>query len=66
MSSVAAHARALNSPIIELTVRADNPAQGFYLRTGFRPLPQCLTFVISGGGLDALADSDERYPALTG
>src|ERR1700688_3501838 len=44
MARVAALACDVGSPIIELTVRADNPAQNFYLRTGFRPLPECLTF----------------------
>jgi ribosomal protein S18 acetylase RimI-like enzyme len=66
VSRVAVHARALNSPIIELTVRADNPAQAFYLRTGFRPLPQCITFVISGTALETLANSDKRDIALAG
>ena len=42
-------------PIIELTVRADNPAQDFYVRNGFRPVPQCLTYVIAGPALGALA-----------
>ncbi|MGB6938959.1 MAG: GNAT family N-acetyltransferase, partial [Xanthobacteraceae bacterium] len=48
VARVAALARELGSPIVELTVHADNPAQQFYVSTGFQPLPQCLTFVISG------------------
>jgi GNAT superfamily N-acetyltransferase len=63
---VAALARDIGSPIVELTVRDDNPAQQFYLSTGFQPLPQCLTFVLSGPALAKLAESDEKSLALTG
>jgi ribosomal protein S18 acetylase RimI-like enzyme len=66
MARVAALARDLGSPIVELTVRADNPAQQFYVSTGFQPLPECLTFVLSGAALAKLADSDEHNLALTG
>jgi ribosomal protein S18 acetylase RimI-like enzyme len=66
MARVAARARDLGSPIVELTVRADNPAQQFYLSTGFQPLPECLTFVLSGPALAKLADSEEQDLALTG
>jgi ribosomal protein S18 acetylase RimI-like enzyme len=66
MARVAALACELGSPIVELTVRADNPAQHFYLRTGFQPLPQCLTYVLSGPALEALAQSDKQYLALAG
>jgi ribosomal protein S18 acetylase RimI-like enzyme len=52
---VAALACDLGSPIVELTVRADNPAQHFYQRSGFQPLPQCLTYVLAGSELAALA-----------
>jgi GNAT superfamily N-acetyltransferase len=52
---VAALACDLGSPIVELTVRADNPAQQFYRRNGFQPLPQCLTYVLAGSELAALA-----------
>jgi len=62
IARVAAQACAIGSPIIELTVRADNPAQDFYLRNGFQPVPQCLTYVIAGPALGALAarDTEER------
>ena len=60
MARVAALARDVGSPIVELTVRADNPAQNFYLRTGFQPLPHCLTFVLAGPALAALADQDSE------
>ena len=63
---VAAFARDLGSPIVELTVRADNPAQQFYVSTGFQPLPECLTFVISGPALADLADSTEQGLARAG
>jgi ribosomal protein S18 acetylase RimI-like enzyme len=66
MARVAALASELGSPIIELTVRADNPAQHFYLRTGFEPLPQCLTYVLAGPALEALAQSDKQDLALAG
>jgi ribosomal protein S18 acetylase RimI-like enzyme len=64
---VAALARDLGSPIVELTVRADNPAgQSFYLRHGFMPLPECLTFVLAGPALAALADQDKETYARAG
>jgi len=66
MARVAALACDLGSPIVELTVRADNPAQNFYLRTGFQPVPQCLTYVLAGPALKALADQDRTTLALAG
>jgi predicted N-acetyltransferase YhbS len=66
MARVAALACDLGSPIIELTVRADNPAQTFYMRSGFRPVPQCLTYVLAGPALAALADQDLKTLALAG
>jgi ribosomal protein S18 acetylase RimI-like enzyme len=58
---VAALACDLGSPIVELTVRADNnPARCFYQRSGFAPLPQCLTYVLAGPALRALAERDEQ------
>jgi ribosomal protein S18 acetylase RimI-like enzyme len=56
---VAALACDLGSPIVELTVRSDNPAQAFYNNNGFTPLPQCLTYVLSGPQLRALAGRDK-------
>jgi GNAT superfamily N-acetyltransferase len=66
MARVAAHARDLGSPIVELTVRADNPAQVFYQRSGFQHLPHCLTYVLAGPALAALADRDKEELALAG
>ena len=58
MAKVASLARDIGSPIVELTVHADNPAQNFYARAGFQPLPQCLTYVLAGPALEALATDD--------
>jgi ribosomal protein S18 acetylase RimI-like enzyme len=66
MARIAALARNVGSPIVELTVRADNPAQNFYSRSGFQPLPHCLTFVLAGPALAALAEQDGETLALTG
>jgi GNAT superfamily N-acetyltransferase len=65
MARVAAFASDVGSPIVELTVRADNPAQRFYLHAGFQPLPQCLTYVLAGPALTALAAQDKTL-ALAG
>jgi GNAT superfamily N-acetyltransferase len=65
VARVAVLARELGSPIVELTVHADNPAQQFYVSTGFQPLPQCLTFVIAGPALEKLAAGDDESLALT-
>jgi GNAT superfamily N-acetyltransferase len=66
IARVAALARDVGSPIVELTVRADNPAQNFYARTGFQPLPHCLTFVLAGPALAALANQVSATLALAG
>jgi ribosomal protein S18 acetylase RimI-like enzyme len=66
VARVAALARDLGSPIVELTVRADNPAQLFYVSAGFQPLPECLTFVLAGPALAKLADTNDENLARTG
>ncbi len=66
VARVAALAREIGSPIVELTVHSDNPAQAFYQRTGFQPLPQCLTYVLAGPALAALAEQDKTALALAG
>jgi GNAT superfamily N-acetyltransferase len=58
VARVAAHARDLGSPIVELTVHADNSAQAFYQHNGFQHLPHCLTYVLAGPALAALAERD--------
>ncbi len=59
VARVAAYARELGSPIVELTVHADNSAQAFYRRNGFQHLPHCLTYVLAGPALAALAERDK-------
>lgn len=67
IARVARLARDIGSPIVELTVRADNPAaQDFYRHSGFLALPQCLTFVLAGPALGKLAEQDEPLLALAG
>jgi ribosomal protein S18 acetylase RimI-like enzyme len=67
MNRVAAYACEIGSPIVELTVRSDNPAaQAFYRNAGCMPLPQCLTYVLAGASLTALADQDKTDLALAG
>jgi ribosomal protein S18 acetylase RimI-like enzyme len=66
VARVAAFAHDLGSPIVELTVRADNPAQEFYQRNGFTHLPHCLTYVLAGPALEALAARDKDGLALAG
>jgi GNAT superfamily N-acetyltransferase len=61
VARVAGYARDLGSPIVELTVHAENPAQAFYQRSGFLHLPQCLTYVLAGPALDALAERDKGH-----
>ncbi len=66
VARVAAYAHDLGSPIVELTVRADNPARDFYRRNGFEHLPQCLTYVLGGPALATLAARDKDDLALAG
>lgn len=63
VARVAALARDIGSPIVELTVRADNPARDFYQRAGFTPLPQCLTYILAGPALADLAACNEAAAA---
>jgi GNAT superfamily N-acetyltransferase len=66
MARVAALARDVGSPIVEFTVRTDNPAQIFYSFAGCQPLPHCMTFVLAGPALAALADQHGETLALAG
>jgi GNAT superfamily N-acetyltransferase len=66
VARVAAYARDLGSPIVELTVHADNPAQAFYQRNGFQHLPHCLTYVLAGPALETLAGQNDRELPLAG
>lgn len=56
LARVASLARELGSPLVELTVRLDNPAQNFYLRSGFIPVPHCQTYVLAQPALTQLAE----------
>ena len=67
MARVAAYACEIGSPIVELTVRADNAAaQNFYRQAGCTALPQCLTYVLAGPSLAALAGQHKPSLALAG
>jgi GNAT superfamily N-acetyltransferase len=65
VARVAAFAAELGSPIVELTVRADNPARNFYQHTGFQALPECLTYVLAGPALAALAAQDKTVAPIS-
>jgi ribosomal protein S18 acetylase RimI-like enzyme len=65
MTRVAAYACEIGSPIVEFTVRSDNQAaQAFYRSAGCVPLPECLTYVLAGTSLTALADQDKTDLAI--
>jgi ribosomal protein S18 acetylase RimI-like enzyme len=51
---VAALALERGSPLVELTVREDNPARRFYARVGFHQV-ECANYVIAGPALANLA-----------
>ena len=55
LRSVATHALALGSPMIELTVHDGNSAREFYRRCGFQVVEQCVNYVAGGPALAALA-----------
>ncbi len=66
IARVAADAKAIGSPMVELSVRADNPAQRLYQQNGFQMLPPCPTYVLAGPALDALAAGDADDLPLAG
>jgi ribosomal protein S18 acetylase RimI-like enzyme len=66
VARVAAHAQTIGSPMVELTVRADNPARLFYQQTGFQMLPPCPTYVLAGAALHAIAAGEKDDLALAG
>ena len=51
---VAALALERGSPLVELTVRQDNPARGLYTRVGFHQV-ECASYVLAGPALAKLA-----------
>jgi ribosomal protein S18 acetylase RimI-like enzyme len=58
LARVAAYAKARNSVMVELTMRADNRAASLYVRSGFNEVPQIRNYVIAGTALDDLAAAD--------
>ena len=63
---VAAHAKTIGSPMVELSARHDNPAQLLYQQSGFKVLPPCPTYVLAGPELSALAAGGKDDPPLAG
>jgi ribosomal protein S18 acetylase RimI-like enzyme len=61
LGCVAALAIERGSPLVELTVRKDNPARGLYGRLGFHQV-QCANYVIAGPALANLATPVRRQP----
>ena len=61
LGCVAALALERGSPLIELTVREDNPARGLYGRLGFHQV-QCANYVIAGPALANLAAPARSLP----
>jgi ribosomal protein S18 acetylase RimI-like enzyme len=55
LARVAAHAIARASPMIELTVREDNPARNLYRRCGFERVGHCVNYVAGVARLVELA-----------
>ena len=66
IARVATHAKTIGSPMVELSVRADNPAQLLYQQSGFQVLPPCPTYVLAGPALAALAAGDNDDLPLAG
>ena len=66
IARVAAHAKTIGSPMVELSVRADNPAQLLYQRSGFQVLPPRPTYVLAGPALAGLAAGDKDDLPLAG
>jgi GNAT superfamily N-acetyltransferase len=66
IARVAAHAKTIGSPLVELTVRANNPARLFYQQTGFQMLQPSPTYLLAGPALDASAAGGTDDLALAG
>jgi ribosomal protein S18 acetylase RimI-like enzyme len=65
LGCVAALALARGSPLVELTVREDNPARRLYDRTGFQQV-DCANYVIAGPALATLAGAAGARPVAAG
>jgi GNAT superfamily N-acetyltransferase len=66
IARVASHAQSIGSPMVELSVGADNPAQLLYRQSGFQMLPPCPTYVLAGPALGTLAAGDKDDLPLAG
>lgn len=55
LARVAAHAKARDSVMVELTMRAGNRAASFYRRAGFIIVKDICNYVVAGTALDDLA-----------
>jgi ribosomal protein S18 acetylase RimI-like enzyme len=64
LGCVAALALERGSPLVELTVRADNPARRLYRRVGFQQV-DCATYVVAGPALASLAGSAGARTVVT-
>jgi ribosomal protein S18 acetylase RimI-like enzyme len=64
LGCVAALAFERGSPVVELTVRADNPARRLYRRIGFQQV-DCATYVVAGPALAGLAGLSGRAGVRT-
>ncbi len=54
LGAVAARAHALRSPMIELSVRDDNPARKLYRACGFERVRHCMTYVAGQAAISEL------------
>ena len=61
---VAARAGALQSPMLELEVRTDNPARKFYRACGFERVRHCMTYVASAAVIQELMQQWEPVASL--
>ena len=62
LAQVAAYALERGNPLVELTVREDNPARRLYRRRGFTRVP-CVHYVVAGPALAELAVAVEGRAA---
>jgi ribosomal protein S18 acetylase RimI-like enzyme len=61
LGCVAALALECGSPLVELTVREDNPARRLYARLGFQQV-ECASYVMAGAALTKLAAAAQTPP----
>ena len=61
---VAGIALEAKAALVHLNVRAANPARDFYSRTGFQPVPECLTYLIALPAIQTLAQAASEIARL--